>query len=270
MFRQTHPVQRRRTFTEAQPRSNTDPTLPVHDAWVLGDKNHVTRSRVTALLLAAVAVFSVGCGGGEEAAASVASLADVEVAATPELEIPDDAVEDPAATQEPESAETSADPTDTTESNGSTNETNTSEAAEAELSDEDMALAFVECVREAGIDEMPDPTVRADGSVELLPVGQRQVFQNPDFEAAAEGCVDLIEDATFFSETADLSAIEDSLLEFAQCLRENGVEVDDPDLTKFVPGQGARMFGDDFDPQDPANADAIAACSSLLPNAAGN
>ena len=53
-------------------------------------------------------------------------------------------------------------------------------------------------------------------------------------------------------------------------LRENGVEVDDPDLSKVVPGQGARIFGDDFDPQDPANADAVAGCSSLLPNAAGN
>jgi hypothetical protein len=214
---------------------------------MLGDKNHVTRSRVTALLLAAVAVFSVGCGGGE-----------------------DEPPEDPTATPEPESAETSADPTDTTESDGSTNEANTSEAVEAELTDEDMALAFVACVREAGIDEMPDPTVRSDGTVELLPVGQRQVFQNPDFEAAAEGCVDLIEDATFFSAAPDLSSIEDSLLEFAQCLRENGVEVDDPDLTKFVPGQGARMFGDDFDPQDPANADAIEACQGFLPNAQGN
>ena len=133
-----------------------------------------------------------------------------------------------------------------------------------------MALAFVACVREAGIDEMPDPTVLADGTVQLLPPGpQREILADPAFEEAAEGCVELIEEATFFTNAPDISSLEDSLLEFAQCLRDNGVEVDDPDLSKFVPGQGARMFGDDFDPQDPANADAIAACASLLPNAAG-
>ncbi len=58
--------------------------------------------------------------------------------------------------------------------------------------------------------------------------------------------------------------------ELAQCLRNNGVAVDDLDLSTFVPGQGARMFRDVFDPEDPANADAIAACSGLLPNTGGN
>jgi len=117
---------------------------------------------------------------------------------------------------------------------------------------------------------MPDPTVNADGSVQPIPPGQQQLLGDPDFQEAAEGCVNLIEEATFFSGAPDLSDFEDGLLEFAQCLRDNGLDVDDPDLSKFVPGEGARMFGDDFDPQEPANADAIAACQSLLPNAAGN
>ena len=217
---------------------------------MLRKENHKDHLRRTAAPLAALAVFSIGCGGGEETAASVASLADVEVAAPP---TPDTIDDTPDGAIEAQGSEDEEDATD-----------------EPELTDEDMALAFVACVRDAGIDEMPDPTVLSDGTVQLLPPGQQQVFQNPDFEAAAEGCVELIEDATFFSAAPDISAVEDSLLEFAQCIRDNGVAVNDPDLTKFVPGQGARMFGDDFDPQDPANADAIAACSSLLPNAAGN
>lgn len=282
-----------RGFTQAQPGPNIDPTLPVDHARMLRHSNHVTQEvqrtaqreasrpaeleehanqsvaylrcahlRRMVALLVALAVFSVGCGGGEETASSVASLADVEVAATPTPDIVEATPEEATETQDPESAETSADSENPVVEQDAT--------GDPELTDEDMALAFVACVREAGIDEMPDPTVRADGTVELLPVGQRQVFQNPDFEEAAEGCVDLIEDATFFSEAPDISTLEDDLLAFAQCLRENGVDVDDPDLSKFVPGQGARMFGDDFDPQDPANADAIAACSSLLPNAGGN
>jgi len=238
---------------------------------MLRNESSVIQSRLTVLLVAAVALISVGCGGGEEAAASVASLADVEVAATPTPDTVADPPEDATEAQDPGPAETSADRTVTTGSDDSTNETGTSDDAVAEdATDEEMALAFVACVREAGIDEMPDPTVLSDGTVQLLPPGpQRQLLADPDFQEAAEGCVDLIEEATFFSAAPDLSAIEDSLLEFAQCLRDNDVQVDDPDLSKFVPGQGARIFGDDFDPQDPANADAIAACSSFLPNAAG-
>ena len=244
---------------------------------MLRNESSVIQSRLTVLLVAAVALISVGCGGGEEAAASVASLADVEVAATPTPDTVDDPPEDTTEAQDPGPAETSADPTDTTGSDGSANEAGTSDDAiaedatdETELTDEEMALAFVACVREAGIDEMPDPTVLSDGTVQLLPPGpQRQILADPDFQEAAEGCVDLIENATFFTAAPDISSIEDSLLEFAQCLRDNDVEVDDPDLSRFVPGQGARIFGDGFDPQDPANADAIAACSSFLPNAAG-
>ena len=233
--------------------------------------NHVTHRRLAALLLAAVAVFSVGCGGGEETASSVASMADVEVAATATPAVVDDSPEDVTEAQDVGSAETSADPTATTDSASNADDTDTGETPAAEdATDEEMALAFVACVREAGIDEMPDPTVRSDGTVQLLPPGQQQVLADPDFQEAAEGCVDLIENATFFSNAPTISDFEDDLLAFAQCLRENGVDVDDPDLSKFVPGQGARMFGDDFDPQDPANADAIAACSSLLPNAGGN
>lgn len=238
---------------------------------MLRNESSVIQSRLTVLLVAAMALSSVGCGGGEEVAASVASLADVEVAATPTPDTAGDPPEDSSEAQDPEPAETSADSSETTDLDDSTNETGTSEDAMAEdATDEEMALAFVACVREAGIDEMPDPTVLSDGTVQLLPPGpSREILADPDFEEAAEGCVDLIESATFFSAAPDISAIEDSLLEFAQCLRDNDVEVDDPDLSKFVPGQGARMFGDDFDPQDPANADAIAACSSFLPNAAG-
>ena len=246
------------------------------------DTNHVRQSRVAGLLLAVVALFVAACGGGEETTSGVASIADVEteptavptttpVTAAPTPETVADLAEDTIEAQDTGSAETSADPADTTASDSDANETSRSEGViAADATDEDMALAFVVCVREAGFDEMPDPTITADGSVQLLPPGQQQLLGDPDFQEAAEGCVNLIEEATFFTDAPDISDFEDSLLEFARCLRDNGLDVDDPDLSRFVPGQGARMFGDNFDPQDPANADAIAACQDLLPNAGGN
>ena len=246
------------------------------------DTNHVRQSRVAGLLLAVVALFVAACGGGEETTSGVASIADVEteptavptttpVTAAPTPETVADLAEDTIEAQDTGSAETSADPADTTASDSDANETSRSEGViAADATDEDMALAFVVCVREAGFDEMPDPTITADGSVQLLPPGQQQLLGDPDFQEAAEGCVNLIEEATFFTDAPDISDFEDSLLEFARCLRDNGLDVNDPDLSRFVPGQGARMFGDNFDPQDPANADAIAACQDLLPNAGGN
>jgi len=242
------------------------------------DEKHVIRLRLATVLVAAVAVIGAGCSGGEETASGVASVADVEVAATPEAEestepqdtpVPEATADDAGAAEDLGAEES----TDTPVPEATADDAGAAEdlGDEEETTDEEKALAFVACVREAGIDEMPDPTVSADGTVQLLPVGpQRQLLNDPDFQEAAEECIFLIEDATFFSAAPDISAIEDSLLQFAQCLRENGVDVDDPDLSKFVPGEGARMFGDNFDPQDPANADAIAACQSLLPNAAGN
>ena len=131
-----------------------------------------------------------------------------------------------------------------------------------------MALDFVACMRAQGI-EMNDPTVDADGNVQLLGPGGLQQLSDPDFQDAAPNCVDLIETATFFTEAPDFTAIEDSLLEFAQCLRSEGIDVTDPDMSNLTGGPAA-IFGSNFDPQDPANAGAIAACQQFLPNAGGN
>ena len=238
------------------------------------DTHHLSQLRLTGLLLA-VALFSAACGGGEETASGVASIADVEVAATSEPDPDEEASTAVESADDAVVASTGHD--DTADPNVVANESGTGEdpvvedeSAPEDATDEEMALAFVACVREAGFDQMPDPTVQSDGTVQLLPPGQQQLLADPDFQEAAEGCVVLIEEATFFQAAPDISAFADDLLGFAQCLRDNGVDVEDPDLSRFVPGQGARMFGDDFDPQDPANADAIAACQSLLPNAAGN
>ena len=56
------------------------------------------------------------------------------------------------------------------------------------------------------------------------------------------------------------------LLDVAQCLRDQGLDVDDPDLSDGLAGAGgpAGIFGAGFDPNDPANQDAIEACRGLF------
>ncbi|MEO1059238.1 MAG: hypothetical protein AAFY28_20215, partial [Actinomycetota bacterium] len=57
--------------------------------------------------------------------------------------------------------------------------------------------------------------------------------------------------------------------EFAQCLRDNGLDVDDPDFENFGPGGGGGgggggLFGEGFNPQDPAVQPVIEECQSLF------
>ena len=70
----------------------------------------------------------------------------------------------------------------------------------------------------------------------------------------------LLQGAAFVADF-DLTELQDQLLSFAVCLREQGVDVDDPDFSALGGGGGApAIFGDRFDPDDPANADAIGVC----------
>ena len=135
-------------------------------------------------------------------------------------------------------------------------ETDTTRSA---ATDEDQALAFAECMRDEGID-FPDPTVNADGSVAFS--GARgTVGQDSNFTVAFETCGDQLDGASFLPGDGDLTEIEDGLLEAAQCLRDEGIDVADPDLSG---GQQGNPFGSDFDPEDPATAAAIDACQDIF------
>lgn len=144
------------------------------------------------------------------------------------------------------------------------------QTAGAASTDEELALEFAACMRSEGID-FDDPIVNADGSIDLLRGGGPGGDGGPDeaTRAAFEVCGPIIQGASFLPGDGDVTEIEDQLLEFAECLREQGLDVDDPDLSEgFGAGRDgggpAGLFGDGFDPSDPANAEAIEACQSLF------
>ncbi len=189
------------------------------------------------MLLLGTALIAAACGGDEET-----------VDATPEVVILDSGADGESA-----AATGSTDAADgTTTGSGST--------------DEEQALAFAQCMRDNGVD-IADPTVDADGSVNLVPpqgTGTAQFDQTA--EAAFETCGDLLDGASFLPGDDDMSEIEDQLLEVAQCLRDQGLDVDDPNLSAIGPGGGGAggVFGDSFDPLAPENQDAIDSCSDLF------
>ena len=152
--------------------------------------------------------------------------------------------------------------------------------AAEDLTDEERLLEFAGCMRDNGV-EFPDPVVEADGTVTFGfraggGGGQgalqrlREIGRDPDLPAAREACAHLLEGLAFGpgSGNFDLTEFQDRLLEFARCMRDNGVDVGDPDLRNFGPGAdddgapGGPFGGIDF--QDPDVAAAFATCQQQV------
>lgn len=146
----------------------------------------------------------------------------------------------------------------------------TTEAVE-EVSMEDGLIAFTECLREEGI-EIGDPTVGLDGNLQMAPIvieGVTEGVDGPDDVEAAMGkmdavftkCEPLLGEVAFTNdELPGFNEFEDLLLEYAGCMRDNGVDMADPD---FSADGGVMDLGTVY-PNDPAFQDADEACHSIL------
>ena len=99
-----------------------------------------------------------------------------------------------------------------------------------------------------------------------MPAGFRNSVGIPTCRRARQACEDLLEGLLFGRGSGDLVELQDSQLEFAQCMRDNGVEMGDPDLSNFGPGggdddgPGRGPFGGAIDFEDPDVAAALEVC----------
>lgn len=135
---------------------------------------------------------------------------------------------------------------------------------------EEAALAFAECLREEGLD-VEDPEFDGEGGLNF---NFGRVFRggpgeggagggpNDEFQAALEVCRELLEGVAQRFERPDLTEIEDDLLAFAECMRDNGVDMADPDLSGGGRPGGGLLFG--LDVGDPAVEAALEFCQSEL------
>jgi hypothetical protein len=213
------------------------------------------RRTMSAVLLSA-GLLMTACGGGDSKEATTASIViegETNVAADSNTGDTTD-----QATGDSSAAEGS---TDGSSVDGATSDT----AAPGEATtDEEKALALAKCMRDEGID-FPDPTVNEDGSIDLFGggngAGARRGGNNEAFREAAEKCLPLIEGASFLPTEADQTELQDQLLKAAECLREQGLDVQDPQLGGGASGgPGGSPFGPNFDPDDPKTQAAIEAC----------
>ena len=135
---------------------------------------------------------------------------------------------------------------------------------------EEAMLDWAACMREQGID-MPDPQVSADGGVSVQIGGSATVDDDDDaaddgaqqgappdrdaFEAARDECGDPPMLGGEISEE-DRAEMEAMGLEFAECMRDNGVEdFPDPDFSATGPGAGPMTRAERFDDDDDADGE---------------
>jgi hypothetical protein len=138
---------------------------------------------------------------------------------------------------------------------------------------EQAMLDFASCMRDNGVD-MQDPTVDADGNVQFGGFGGGQDSSDADREkirTAMEACRDLLQGVSLGrgGGNFDPTQLEDTMLQYAQCMRDNGYDMPDPDFSSFGPGndnggQGGGGPLGSIDRNDPDFQKAQEACQDIL------
>jgi hypothetical protein len=129
---------------------------------------------------------------------------------------------------------------------------------------EEAILAFTECMREHGID-MPDPETSDDGRPGLRITrdeGANEKVDREELEAARKACEKHLE-GTFQQFSPEQRAeMQDRMVRFAECMRDHGIDMPDPDFSES--GGRVRAFqagpGGGIDPDDPDFKKADEAC----------
>ena len=159
---------------------------------------------------------------------------------------------------------------------GSDDPTATTATADTTAVDPEQAmLDFAQCMRDQGID-MADPTTDENGNFQMMRPsggGEGGEFDPADREAmqaAREACSEYLEGLAQQFDRPDMTEMQDLMLEYAACMRENGVDMPDPDFADSAdsPGQGpgARLgfTSGDYDPDDPVFQAANEACQDIF------
>ena len=184
----------------------------------------------TRALVIAAAVLAAACSGSD-ADSGVASIEDV-------------------VTQPPASATSPQVPQDT-------------------QSDEASVLEFAACMRDGGID-FPDPTVDSAGNVgfDFAALSDLSQLDEDELQSAFEACVSLLAGVSFGFERIFETEFQDDVVVFAGCMRENGIDMPDPDFAGIL--EGGQLFpGWNPDLDDPDFEVAFEACEDLLPGIPG-
>jgi hypothetical protein len=117
-------------------------------------------------------------------------------------------------------------------SNASSETGTDSSGANKNATNRDKAVKFAECMRDNGVKEFPDPDASGRLTIDGVVNGSSLDPSIPAWKGAIGACKDL-QPSGFMGHKRSAEEQENAL-EFAQCMRDNGVE-DFPDPTKDGP-----------------------------------
>ena len=142
----------------------------------------------------------------------------------------------------------------------------TSTEPEASVDPEDAALAFAQCMREHGVD-MPDPQVGSNGEMSFSIGAGPGKLDRSKLQEAQEACQDLM--PTGLGKPGEIPQEQrDAMLAFAQCMREHGIDMPDPQFETggmvMIGGPDEDGAGPKFDPRSEQFQAAEEACGDLL------
>lgn len=158
---------------------------------------------------------------------------------------------------------------------GGEGETTTTAATGTTVDREQAMLDFAQCMRDNGID-MADPTTDENGNLQMMRPsggGEGGAFEPADREAmqaAREACSQYLEGIAQGFDRPDMTEMQDLMLEYAACMRENGVDMPDPDFSATGEGggqgPGARLGfnSGDYDRNDPTFQAANEVCREVF------
>ena len=147
-------------------------------------------------------------------------------------------------------------------SGGDDDDAGADRATPAANTEEQALLRFAQCMRDKGVPNFPDPVVNADGTYSFP---RPQGVQMSEVQETFEECRSLLpRDFQTPGQGADPEQ-QDALLEFASCMREQGVDVPDPTATGGIHGMFAGL-----DAESPRVQAAIQQCQEYLGAAFGH
>jgi hypothetical protein len=141
---------------------------------------------------------------------------------------------------------------------GQTTNGDSGSAAAGEQDPQEAALAYAECMREHGID-MADPVAgRVDLNIQPgVPDGK--------VDKAMKACEDLLRSAGSQLTEEQQNVLHDAQLAFAKCMREHGIDMEDPKLDgSGIVTQKDTSGEDGVNPDDPKFQEAQKACEPIL------
>jgi hypothetical protein len=144
--------------------------------------------------------------------------------------------------------------------------TTTTTAATSEADAQQAMLDFAKCMREHGID-MPDPQFDENGSGTFTAGAAGDPADKTKLDEAQKACQSYLDKAKSNAPPMDPAKIEaekQRMLDFAQCMRDHGIDFPDPQISTDGGGLQVQMGGPGLDPDSPGFKEANDACAAQV------